>query len=559
MNIKIATSTITFAFLLSGCGGGGGGSAAAPVALPKVAAMPTLSYTPVKGFKFNWTDVSDATSYKILENKNGASGFSKIGNDIAQGVGTTTQTVPLHKRLNAQYILQSCTTAGCIDSAAISVTGTLVDSIGYVKASNTANTDYFGLSISLSGDGSTLAVGNSNADNIPAVSSSGAVYIFTRTGSMWRQQDILKSKFPQASAFFGDSVSLSSNGNTLVVGEPNRDTSSVVDPGAAYIFTRTDSKWTLDYTVASNNPLKDDYFGRSVSLSGDGNTVAIGAPGDVTKAGVVEISLITASGLNFQETLSGNSTGGEFGKSVSLNSDGATLAVGAPKVDNGSVTDSGEAYIYTRTGVTWTYQQVVSAITQETDDKFGRSVSLSGDGNTLAVGAVGDDSNARGVKDQSNSEAAESNSGAQDSGAAYIFNRSGTVWKGTAYVKAMNTGSGDEFGYSVSLSSDGSTLAVGAEKEDSNAIGLGGTESDNSALASGAVYTFSLTGSAWTQQAYVKASNTQEDDQFGYSVSLSSDGSTLAVAAPFEDSNATGIDGNASDNSASGSGAVYLY
>ncbi|MDW8312587.1 MAG: FG-GAP repeat protein, partial [Burkholderiales bacterium] len=128
-----------------------------------------------------------------------------------------------------------------------------------------------------------------------------------------------------------------------------------------------------------------------------------------------------------------------------------------------------------------------------------------------------------------------------------------------AYVKASNTGAGDWFGWSVALSGDGNTLAVGARLEDSSATGVNGDESNDSAFDSGAVYVFVRSGTTWSQQAYIKASNTEEWDVFGSSVALSSDGNTLAVGAPWEDSNATGVNGDQSNDSASGSGAVYVF
>ena len=552
--------------MLSGCGGGSAAPTVAPTVVPKVAAVPILSYTPVKGFKFDWTDVSDASLYKILENKNGVSGFSKIGNDIAQGVGTTTQIVPLHKRLNAQYILQSCTTTGCIDSAAISVTGTLVDSIGYVKASNTGSGDEFGSAVSLSSDGSTLAVGTvyegSNASGVGGDQtdntffSSGAVYIFTLTGSMWTQQAYVKASNVLEEALFGNSVSLSSNGSTLAVGA-EFESSSHDYSGAAYIFTRTGSTWSEQKFLKASDKAEYDEFGSSVSLSGDGSTLAVGARvGDSAAANSGAVYMFARTGTDWPEqqklTASGLLADDEFGYSVSLNSDGTTLAVGAPR-ESSDVTGIGAAYIFTRTGTSWSQQEKVVATSQGQEDYFGYSISLSGDGNTLAVGAKGEDSSA--VRVGGN----QSDNNASGSGAAYIFTRAGTAWSQQAYVKASNTGAEDEFGYSVSLSSDGSTLAVGARSEDSNATGLGGIESDNTANESGAVYTFSLTGTTWTPQAYVKATDAEGSDIFGESVSLSGDGSTLAVGAAGEGSNATGLRGNASDNSAGESGAVYLY
>lgn len=117
----------------------------------------------------------------------------------------------------------------------------------------------------------------------------------------------------------------------------------------------------------------------------------------------------------------------------------------------------------------------------------------------------------------------------------------------------------DRFGDAVALSADGKTLAVGALGEDSFATGINGDQSDNTTLQSGAVYVFRLDGTTWSQQAYVKASNTEQDDQFGYSIALSADGDTLVVGAPYEDSNAKGIDGHQNNNLATTSGAAYVF
>ena len=128
-----------------------------------------------------------------------------------------------------------------------------------------------------------------------------------------------------------------------------------------------------------------------------------------------------------------------------------------------------------------------------------------------------------------------------------------------AYLKASNTEASDDFGWSVALSGD--TLAVGARYEDSDATGVSTTTpttANNSANDSGAVYVFTRSGSTWGQQAYFKASNTGAGDEFGWSVALSGSGNTLAVGARYEDSSATGVNGNQRDRSALLSGAVYV-
>ncbi len=180
-------------------------------------------------------------------------------------------------------------------------------------------------------------------------------------------------------------------------------------------------------------------------------------------------------------------------------------------------------------------------------DQFGYSVAVSGD--TMVVGAPGEDSNATGV------DGNQTDNSATGSGAVYVFTRSGGSWSQQAYLKASNTGAGDEFGYSVAVAGD--TITVGARWEASNATGVNGNQADNSAADSGATYVFTRSGGSWSQQAYLKASNTDSGDRFGYSVAIAGD--TITVGAPFEDSNATGVDGNQADNSVAQSGAVFVF
>ena len=180
-------------------------------------------------------------------------------------------------------------------------------------------------------------------------------------------------------------------------------------------------------------------------------------------------------------------------------------------------------------------------------DEFGRSVAISGD--TVVVGALIEASSAAGVN---GNQADNSMLGA---GAVYVFVRSGNSWSQQAYLKASNPDIEDGFGYVVAI--DGDTLVVGAPFEESNATGVNGNQSDNSANLSGAVYVFVRNGTTWSQQAYLKASNTDTSDRFGTSIAISGD--TIIIGAPYEKSNATGINGNQSDNSAFNAGAAYIF
>jgi hypothetical protein len=180
-------------------------------------------------------------------------------------------------------------------------------------------------------------------------------------------------------------------------------------------------------------------------------------------------------------------------------------------------------------------------------DQFGYSVALAGD--TLAVGTPFEASSATGINGD------QTNNSLSSSGAVYLFTRTSGIWTQQAYVKASNTGGGDQFGYSIALTGD--MLTVGAPFEASSATGINEDQTNDSAPASGAVYLFTRTSGIWTQQAYVKASNTEANILFGWSVALA--GNTLAVGAIREDSSARGIDGDQSNHNASNSGAVYVF
>ena len=254
------------------------------------------------------------------------------------------------------------------------------------------------------------------------------------------------------------------------------------------------------------------------------------------------------------------------GRTLALSRDGNTIAVAAPDEDsaatgiNGnqkddSSSDSGAVYVFTRSGngKPWAQQAYIKASNTDAYDSFGFSVALSADGNTLAVTATREDGAARGI----NGNGADNS--AEDSGAAYVFSRTGGKWAQQAYVKASNADAGDQFGWSVSLSDDGNTMAVGASTESSNARGVNGNQADNSAANAGAVYVFTRSARTWSQEAYLKGAQTDAGDLFGFCVDLSSDGNTLAICGYDEDGGSSGINGNESDNSKNGSGCAYIF
>ncbi|MBL9156265.1 MAG: hypothetical protein JNJ70_02250 [Verrucomicrobiales bacterium] len=251
---------------------------------------------------------------------------------------------------------------------------------------------------------------------------------------------------------------------------------------------------------------------------------------------------------------SNTGSGDRFGTSVST--DGTVAVIGAPG-ESGSATTvngaddngksmAGAAYVFRLVDGSWVFEAYLKASNSDDGDEFGRSVGV--DGDLVVVGARNEDGSSGGVN-------GPDNDGLENSGAAYVFARSGGVWSQQAYLKAGTPGLGDLFGHSVAVS--GERVIVGAYFEDGSTGGINGTVNEGR-LNSGAAYIFQRTnGSTWAQEAYVKASVPGSPDNFGLSVAM--DGDLIIVGAPLEAGGASGVNGNETDNSLSGAGAAYLF
>jgi hypothetical protein len=457
----------------------------------------------------------------------------------------------------------------------------------YIKASNTDAGDIFGRSISMSGNTLVVGSGRESSDSVGVdgdqsnnnSTQSGAVYVFTHDAGVWTQQAYLKSSNLDSRGHnFGHSVAIS--GDTIVVGAHregsnatgvNGDQNNILSPssGAAYVFTRTAGVWSEQAYLKASNTGTQDVFGRSVAISGDTVVVAAvsedsnatGINGDQNNnsanfAGAVYVFTRTLGVWSQQVYLKGSNTAqsDSFGTSISI--DGDTLVVGAQGENststgvnsqpNNSLFGAGAAYVFVREAESWTEQAYLKSSTAGAN-VFGRSVSISGD--TVVVGANGEDAGDTGVNGN------EVDKTANASGAAYVFTRTADVWTQQAYVKASNTGAGDQFGQSVAVLGD--TLLVGAHGESSNATGVDGNQLDDSVASAGAVYVFTRISDVWSQQSYLKSLNPEASNWFGESVAIA--GNLLAVGGGGENSNATGIDGNANNSDADSAGAVYVF
>ena len=530
---------IALTISITGCGGSGGGEAGTPtdpVDPPIPTFNMTLSVSGPKTINLQWDAVAQVDHYRVRVDPFGTASYV-----ILQGADNIAATehafeIPVHLTdwHNCSYFIEAIDSQNQLigQSNAEYLQQPLSSSaICYVKAANANTSDLFGENVAISGDGNTIAVGaisedssatgvnGNDADN--SASNAGAVYVFVHTGTgQWSQQAYIKASNTEAGDNFGSAVSLSLDGNTLAVGARSEDSSATgingnqadntaSNAGAVYIFTRSGTTWTQQAYIKASNTDSADTFGYPVDLSDDGNTLAVGATGEDS----------SATGVNGNQTIN-------------------------------TEYQSGAAYVFTRSGTTWTQHSYIKASNTETNDAFGR-LDLSGDGLTLAVGTISEKSSATGINGD------DTDNSLNRAGAVYIFSLSLGSWAQEAYVKASNTNAYDSFASSFALSRDGNTLAVSATGDSSSSPGIGGDQNDNSLDSSGAVYLFRRS-SGWSQEAYIKASNPGLEWSFGSSLDLSADGNTLAVGCYSEESDSTGVAGDQTDDDYP-SGAAYVF
>jgi len=361
--------------------------------------------------------------------------------------------------------------------------------VAKLMASDAQESDQFGISVSVSGD--TAVIGAYHEDT--GGSNAGAAYVFTRTGGSWTQQAKLMASDAQANDNFGYSVAVS--GDTAVIGARSEDTGGST-AGAAYVFTRSGGAWVEQAKLMASDAVDGDYFGWSVAVSGD--TAVIGARSEDTGGSDAGAAYVfTRSGGAWVEQAklmaSDAQSSDYFGYSVAVSGD--TAVIGARYEATGG-SYAGAAYVFTRSGGSWTQQAKLMASDAQANDNFGYSVAVSGD--TAVIGARSEDT------------------GGSNAGAVYVFTRSGGSWTQQAKLMASDAQANDNFGYSVAVSGD--TAVIGARSEDT-----GGT-------AAGAAYVFTRTGGSWTQQAKLMASDAQANDNFGYSVAVSGDTAVIGAS-----------------------------
>ena len=362
-----------------------------------------------------------------------------------------------------------------------------------------------GWSVSMSSDGTRVAIGapyhhkgGSNGDD-------GLVRIYElQSDNSWSQlgQDIVGVEYND---YNGYSVSLSADGTRVAMGAYGHNKNGAIDAGHARIYQYTPSgtsSWTLYGDIEGEGA--SDYSGFQVSLSSDGKRVAIGAvynDGNGSNSGHVRIYENTSGSMwtKLGQDIDGEAASDISGRGVSLSSDGSRVAIGAINNDgNGSNSGHVRVFEYQVISGTATWTQLGQDIDGEAEsDESGSSISLSSDGSRVAIGAVVNDGG----------------------GHVRIYDYNGSAWVQVG-GDIDGEAAGDQSGSSVSLSSDGSRVAIGARENDGNGA------------AAGHVRIYDYDGSSWVKVG-VDIDGEAAGDKSGYSVSLSSDGSKIAIGAPY--------------------------
>lgn len=357
---------------------------------------------------------------------------------------------------------------------------------GFGTSSDGDAQDKLGSSVSISGD---YAIIGADAHDTNGNNAQGKAYVFRKTGAIWTEEDILTASDGAANDFFGRSVSIS--GDYAIVGAGLHDTGGNFNQGKAYIFKRSGTTWNEEDILTASDGAEINIFGHSVSISGD--YAVIGAylhdTGGNTFQGKAYIFKRDGTAWSEQAILTSSDgvAEDEFGFSVSISGDYAVI--GAHLHNTGGQVDQGKAYVFKRSGEIWSEQAILTASDGAADDRFGFSVAISGD--HALVGAYFHDTD-----------------GQIDGGKAYIYKRTGTSWVEQNILTASDGAAGDWFGRDLSIS--GNVAVVGSPRHHT----MGHTHR-------GKAYVYVHNGSIWHEQAVLTASDGLASDHLGWTVSAS--------------------------------------
>jgi hypothetical protein len=504
----------------------------------------------LKQLVFDWARVPGATHYQLSFAPDGVT-YTPQGTPILAPRSRTRVNVAVHQQpwITGRYQVAACNDHGCTSSAPVSAEAVAAQTIGYFKASNTDAGDLFGGATVLSDDGRTLVVtaalersgatgvnGNQADDGVP---NAGAVYVFRRSGGVWAQEAYLKPDEVNENQFFGfgyplpfRAVAVSGDGSQVAVGAPGESASAGTYVGAVHLFSRdADGNWSAVGKLQSPVPQSADYFGVSVDMSMDGNTLKVTSllprDGEGNAEGRHHIFVRVNGAWQFEQTLAPY-VSGPFCSPSKLSGDGQTLITSCLGYDTGV----NRVVTQRRNGASW---DVVSVLPGE----------WVGDSGEIAL--------------NSNATRMGLRHGFGTFSEVRLFRWNGSAWVADGAIAMAADSGGNTWGEKLAMNRTGRWLAVGDFASPVAGAGVSetvqpGTNDD------GAVFLYERVGHGqWQFRRQIKAPNPGWNDGFGTDLSFSGNGRALAVSALWEDSAATGIDGDQSNDDAEEAGAVYLY
>jgi len=461
------------------------------------------------------SDNADANLIYSVESDGSFGGLATLSQDssvftitpLAEGSATTTSSILTFKVSDGVSFGSGTTTFSLTFGPDWSVTPTETKII----ASDGAYDERFGRDTAISGNG-LYAISGAYWDGDNG-SRAGAAYIYEKSGNTWPQQAKIFASDAQLESYFGESVAINSDGTYAVVGAWQEDTAGT-QAGAAYIYTRSGSTWTQQQKIVGTDTGQYDYFGGQVAINDDATYIAVAAPYEMA------VYIFTRSGSTWTQQAKCQPLDGpfntQFGTSLEINSDGTYFIAGDTQKAGG-----GAAYVFTRSGSTWTQQAKIVSSDLQASDYFGYDVALNSDATYAIVGAGFEDG---GAGDPTS-----------NAGAAYIYTRSGSTWTEQAKIQANDVTANAYFGVGTSMNSSGDRVIIGAYGLNNNI---------------GSVYIFQRAGSTWTQQAKLRGSDANAVSGSGglKNVSMSDDGNTVIYAHYYQ-----------TVNGVSGVGAAYIF
>ena len=500
---------------------------------------------------FDWDPVPGAQTYRLYANTGDRGYFVPVSDErIPRGRTRAAIPIAVHKQewSKTRYLVTACNSAGCTRSNEVSPADLMLETIGYLKASNTGARDGLGAQVALSADGSTLAVsagGEDGANN--SLPQSGAVYIYRRNGRQWTQEAMLKASDGLSNTRLGSAggsplayryLGLSANGSTLAVGAPTRERSGLANAGVVFVYQRAaDNSWSEVAQFAGAPVAANDYYGYSVDVSSDGAYIKVNSMYPQGGAGTPEGRTIVWHWNGQAWSASGAIApyyAGDRCPTVRMTAD-AKLLVSACR------TPAGDGRLVTSRRVigTNTWLRVADQAYLWFENP---NMAMNYDGSWIAF---------------------HEHNPYDDTGGIGIYRRNENAWvEHVHWLGASNSVGYNGFGHAIEFSRNGEHLAFSDPRW--FASGAGSMESwGGSGFSDGAVLILKRQPDAIGHHHYtrlLKASNPGDLDRFGESVAFGgADGHYLAVGAPGEDSAATGVDGDQLSEVAESAGAVYLY